>query len=174
MTPVMVLIADDRQFCQALWIGLYLRPCRLADRCAYPIRALASFGPPDWYAFGRGRECARRGVHTLSRLYLRLDRFAVLTKDSSWSSHGGWLGAGTFESVTTWNIDGAQNIGGGLHVWLMAAQIRIADVPGDFHLRLVQIALGLVSIAILSFATYDLAGARPARIVAWVLSARAK
>jgi hypothetical protein len=52
----------------------------------------------------------------------------------------------------------------------MAAQMRIADVPSDFHLRLVQIALAVSSIAILSLATYDLAGDRPARIVAWVLA----
>ena len=163
------LIIDDRQLFEAIWVGLY---CVLLSWLIVALNRYARSSRPS----------LRIGMPLAVAASARVGVCILVSSVPSLASTRGTdeglflelarrlARSGDIASAFSWNIEGAQNLGGGLHVWLMAAQMRIADVPGDFHLRLVQIALAVSGIAILSFATYDLAGDRPARIVAWVLA----
>jgi hypothetical protein len=55
-----------------------------------------------------------------------------------------------------------------LHVAVFAVQIRLLEAPPT-AMRMVQVAVALTGLALLAAAVYDLAGARAARLTAWVL-----
>ncbi len=61
-------------------------------------------------------------------------------------------------------------LAGGLNVELLALQFQVLGTPGEFSLRVVQIAVGVFGICIIAAAVHDLAGPRAALIVAWLLA----
>ena len=58
---------------------------------------------------------------------------------------------------------------GGLQVDVFAAQFKLIDAP-DFALRVTQAGITVAGIILLVLAVYELAGARPALIAAWLLA----
>ncbi|MGI8559583.1 MAG: glycosyltransferase family 39 protein [Solirubrobacteraceae bacterium] len=56
-----------------------------------------------------------------------------------------------------------------LHQWLFAVQQRLFDAS-DLTLRLTQITLSVIGLTLVATAVYDLAGARAARLAAWLLA----
>jgi hypothetical protein len=56
-----------------------------------------------------------------------------------------------------------------LHIILFAAQLKLFDSP-DSALRVTQVGIAMAGVVLLVASVYDLAGARPARLAAWLLS----
>jgi hypothetical protein len=56
-----------------------------------------------------------------------------------------------------------------LHVLLFAAQLRILGSP-EGALRIAQVGISLAGVLLIVAAVYDIAGARQARLIAWLLS----
>jgi hypothetical protein len=55
-----------------------------------------------------------------------------------------------------------------LHEWVFAVQFKLADFPED-ALRITQVGIAAVGMMLIAVAVYDLAGARAARLTAWLI-----
>lgn len=55
-------------------------------------------------------------------------------------------------------------------VRVIGLQLKVLGSPGEFSLRVVQIAIGVAGLCLISAAAYDLAGSRAAQITAWLLA----
>lgn len=55
------------------------------------------------------------------------------------------------------------------HIWLLSVQLRIPDFP-EFALRVGQVGIAMVGLALMAAAVYQLAGARAAKLAAWILA----
>jgi hypothetical protein len=55
-------------------------------------------------------------------------------------------------------------------VQVLGLQLKLFESPGEFSLRVVQIAFAVSGLCLISAAAYDLAGGRAAQITAWLLA----
>jgi hypothetical protein len=75
------------------------------------------------------------------------------------ASSVGSLGSGSFDALTS-----------EFHVFFFSLTFRLLDQAPEMMLRIEVIALAVAGLALLSAAVYELAGPKPALIVAWVLA----
>jgi hypothetical protein len=74
------------------------------------------------------------------------------------------IGRGTLHTA-----HGAITLSGSLHIFLMALQVRLFDAS-VLAMRATMAAISVIGLCLVATAAYELAGARAARITAWVLA----